>query len=70
MQSLFDMLTSAQNGAAVEQMARQFGLSRQQTESAMEALMPAFSQGLKRNAADPYGVGAFLSALSTGQHAS
>ena len=70
MQSLFDMLTSAQNGAAVEQMARQFGLSRQQTEAAMEALMPAFSQGLKRNAADPYGVGAFLSALSTGQHAS
>jgi hypothetical protein len=69
MQSLFDMLTSAQNGAAVEQMARQFGLSQKQAEQAMEALMPAFSQGLKRNAADPYGVGAFLSALSTGQHA-
>jgi hypothetical protein len=69
MQSLFDMLTSAQNGAAVEQMARQFGLSQKQAEQAMEALMPAFSQGLKRNASDPYGVGSFLSALSTGQHA-
>lgn len=69
MQSLFDMLTSAQNGAAVEQMARQFGLSQEQSRAAMEALMPAFSQGLKRNASDPYGVGAFVSALSSGQHA-
>lgn len=69
MQSLYDMLTSAQNGAAVEEMARQFGLSQKQAQEAMAALMPAFSQGLKRNASDPYGVGAFLSALSTGQHA-
>ena len=69
MQPLFDMLTNAQNGQAVEQMARQFGLSQKQAQAAMEALMPAFSQGLKRNAADPYGVGSFLSALSTGRHA-
>jgi hypothetical protein len=69
MQSLFEMLNSAQNGAAVDQMARQFGLSQKQAQEAMAALMPAFSQGLKRNASDPYGVGAFLSALSTGQHA-
>ncbi|MEX0957400.1 MAG: DUF937 domain-containing protein [Rhizobiaceae bacterium] len=66
---LYDMLTSAQNGAAVDQMARQFGLTQEQAEQAMAALMPAFSQGLKRNASDPYSVGAFLSALSSGQHA-
>ncbi|MBO6718171.1 MAG: DUF937 domain-containing protein [Rhizobiaceae bacterium] len=69
MQTLFDMLAGAQNGAAAEQMARQFGLTQKQAQDAMEALMPAFSQGLKRNASDPHGVGAFLSALSTGQHA-
>lgn len=69
MQSLYDMLTSARNGEAVEQMARQFGLSQKQAAEAMEALMPAFSQGLKRNVSDPHGVGAFLAALSTGQHA-
>jgi hypothetical protein len=66
---LFDMLANAQNGNAIDQMARQFGLSQQQAQEAMAALMPAFSQGLKRNAADPYGLGDFLSALSTGQHA-
>ena len=66
---LFDMLANAQNGNAIGEMARQFGLSQQQVQEAMAALTPAFSQGLKRNAADPYGLGEFLSALSTGQHA-
>jgi hypothetical protein len=69
MQTLFDMMTSAQNGAAVEEMARRFGLTQKQTQDAMGALMPAFSQGLKRNASDPNGLGDFLSALSSGQHA-
>ena len=66
---LFDMLAQAQNGNAVDQMARQFGLSQQQTQQAMEALLPAFSQGLKRNASNPYDLGSFLTALSSGQHA-
>ena len=68
MPTLIELLT-AQNGAALQALARQFNLSEQQTQAALEALLPAFSQGLKRNASDPYGVGAFLSALSTGQHA-
>jgi hypothetical protein len=66
---LFDMLANAQNGNGMEQLARQFGLTQQQTQAAVEALLPAFSQGLKRNAADPYGVGAFMTALASGQHA-
>jgi hypothetical protein len=64
---LFEMM--ARNGQAVELMARQYNLSQQQAQLAMEALMPAFSEGLKRNTADPYGVGSFLQALSSGQHA-
>jgi hypothetical protein len=63
---LFDMFMNAQNGDAVAQMARQFGLSQKQTQDALEALMPAFSTGLKRNASDPMGVGAFLQALAGG----
>ncbi|HWK12885.1 MAG TPA: DUF937 domain-containing protein [Rhizobiaceae bacterium] len=59
----------AQNSEATAQIARQFGLSQAQAQEAIEALVPAFSQGLKRNAADPYGIGAFLGAMSTGQHA-
>lgn len=67
--NLYDMLANAQNGNGMDQLARQFGLSQQQTQAAVEALLPAFSQGLKRNASDPYGVGAFLNAMANGQHA-
>lgn len=66
---LFDMLTKAQDGKGMEMLARQFDLSQQQARLAVEALLPAFSQGLKRNASDPYGVADFMSAMASGQHA-
>lgn len=66
---LFDMLTQAQNGRGMELLAKQFNLSQQQAQLAVEALLPAFSQGLKRNTADPYDLGGFLSAMASGQHA-
>ena len=58
--NLFDMLANSQNGQGMQMLAQQFGLSQQQTQAAVEALLPAFSQGLKRNASDPYGIGAFM----------
>lgn len=67
--NLFETLQQAQNGDAMTAMAKQFGLSQAQAEQAVEALMPAFSTGLKRNAADPAGIGNVLSSLSSGQHA-
>jgi hypothetical protein len=66
--TLFDMLANAQNGQGLDLLARQFNLSRQQTELALEALLPAFSQGLKRNVSDPYGIAAFMNALASNQH--
>lgn len=69
MPTLFDMLAQAQNGNGMQALAQQFGLSMQQTQSAVEALLPAFSQGLRRNTADPYGLGAFMTAMASGQHA-
>jgi hypothetical protein len=66
---LFDMLAKAQNGHGMEALARQFNLTQQQARDAVEALLPAFSQGLKRNASDPYGVADFMSAMASGNHA-
>lgn len=68
---LFDMIMKAQaaNGDAMAAMAKQFGLSQQQTQAAIEALLPAFSQGLRRNASNPWDIGNFMQALSSGQHA-
>ncbi|TIL57499.1 MAG: DUF937 domain-containing protein [Mesorhizobium sp.] len=69
MPSLFDILAQAQNGNGMQALAQQFGLSQQQAQSAVEALLPAFSQGLKRSTSDPYGLGAFMTAMASGQHA-
>ena len=69
MLSLYDMMMQAQNGNAVEVMARQFGLAQEQATKAVAALMPAFSEGFKRNAANPYDMAAFMKALTTGDHA-
>jgi hypothetical protein len=48
--NMFDMLQQAQNGEAVQNLSRQFGLSEQQTHAAMDALMPAFNEAMRRNA--------------------
>jgi len=69
MPSLFDIFAQAQNGTGMQALAQQFGLSMQQTQAAVQALLPAFSQGLQRNTADPYGMGAFMTAMASGQHA-
>ncbi|MRG56289.1 DUF937 domain-containing protein [Phyllobacterium sp. SYP-B3895] len=66
--NLVDMFLKGQGGQNIEALSRQFNLSQQQTVAAIQALMPAFSQGLQRNAADPMGFGAFIQALSAGQH--
>jgi hypothetical protein len=63
---LFDMLSQAQDGRGMELLARQFNLSQQQAQLAVEALLPAFSQGLKRTTSDPDGLGGFLNALASG----
>ena len=69
MMPLYDMMMNAQNGDAMRDMAKQFGLDEGQMQKAMAALMPAFSTGLKRNAANPMDMSNFLSALASGQHA-
>jgi hypothetical protein len=57
MTNLFEMMQSAQNGQAMQNMARAYGLSQQQTQAAIDALLPAFSMGLQRQTQDPYAFG-------------
>lgn len=66
---LFDMLSNAQNGSAMKEIAEKFGLDQSQMNSALEAMMPAFSNGLKRNVSSPDAMGQFMKALSSGNHA-
>lgn len=57
MMNLFEMMQSAQNGQAMQNLARQYGLSQQQTQSALDALLPAFTMGLQRQTQDPRAFG-------------
>src|SRR5918993_2113450 len=66
---LFDMMMQAQNGNAMDVMAKQFGLAQEQMAKATAALMPAFSTALKRNTANPYDFSTFLTAMSSGNYA-
>lgn len=57
MYTMFDILQS-QGDASVQAFGQQFGLTPEQTRRAMEALLPALSMGMQRNAgADPMGFG-------------
>ena len=58
--ALYDLMLKAQNGSALDVMAKQFGLAQQQANEAISALMPAFSEGMKRSTANPYDFSSFL----------
>ncbi|ANL39297.1 UNVERIFIED_ORG: hypothetical protein M2312_004627 [Rhizobium esperanzae] len=66
---LFDMMMQAQNGAAMEAVARQFNLAQEQAAKAMAALMPAFSAGLKRSTSNPYDFVGLMQAVASGNYA-
>ncbi len=53
MMNLFEIMQAAQGGNAVNNLSNQFGLSQQQTQNALEALLPAFSMGLQNKAQAP-----------------
>lgn len=64
MTNLFEMMLAAQNGQAMQNLARAYGLSQQQTQNAIEALLPAFSMGLQRQTQDPYAFGSLAQMMT------
>ena len=69
MMNLFDIMQSAQNGQAMQNLARQYGLSQQQTQAALDALLPAFSMGLQRQTQDPYAFGSLAQMMTASPYA-
>jgi hypothetical protein len=59
---------NAGNGAAVRQIGSQLRLDEAQTASALSALVPALSAGLRQNMQTQDGVGGLFGALSGGNH--
>jgi hypothetical protein len=57
MPNLYDILADAQQGEAMATLGREFGLTSEQTQAAVAALLPAISLGIKRVTATPEGLG-------------
>ena len=69
MMNLFDIMQSAQHGQALPNLAQQYGLSLQQAQAALDALLPAFSMGLQRQTRDPYAFGSLAQMMTASPYA-
>lgn len=67
-QNLLESIMSAQGGGLLDSLGGQFGLDRNQTESAVRELLPALSSGLKRQAATGDGLKALAAAVDRDGH--
>ena len=66
--NLVDLLMSAGGNAAIGQLGSRFGLDQQQTQAALQHLVPALGGGLQRNIASEGGIEGLLGALAGGNH--
>lgn len=68
MNPILDAILGAGGGGALNQIARQFGLPQGQAQSAIEALLPALTGGLRNNVQQEGGLDSLLGALTSGSH--
>lgn len=66
--TLNDIIQAAHGGQGINNLASQFGLTPEQTQAAIQAMIPAFSMGLQRAAQDPTGFGGIVSQLTSAAH--
>ncbi|MEM9171816.1 MAG: DUF937 domain-containing protein [Pseudomonadota bacterium] len=66
--SILDSILKSQGGALVKQMAGSLGVSEGQAGAAVTQLLPALTQGMKRNVEKPQGLEALMGALQRGGH--
>lgn len=66
--NVLESILAAQNGGAVQQLGRQFGLGEDQTAAALSALVPALAAGFSRNVQQEGGLSSLAAALAGGRH--
>ncbi len=66
--NLSEIIQAAQGGQGVNNLASQFGISPEQAQAAVQAMMPAFSTGLQNTVQNPEGLGGLVSHLASDTH--
>jgi len=67
--NILDAIMQAQGGQMTQALGQRFGLDGGQTQSALEALLPALAGAVSQNVQQPGGLDALMGALGRGQHA-
>ncbi|MGA2638481.1 DUF937 domain-containing protein [Methylocella sp.] len=67
--NLYEIVQNAQDGQAVDNLAKQFNISPGEADAAVKALLPALSTAFLQRAAEPAAFGSILGALGDPQHA-
>lgn len=65
MPNLHEILADAQQGDALTELGNEFGLTPQQIQAAVAALLPAISVGIKRATETPEGLGNLLALMGS-----
>lgn len=68
MNNVLDAIFGAQDGNAVDELARDFDLNRSQVSDVVRQVTPAMARGVKRNAEDDNGLSDLIGALKKGNH--
>jgi hypothetical protein len=68
MANLQEILQSAQGGKAAENLAERFGITAEQANAAIQALVPALSAGLQKAVQNPGSLSGLVGQLSAGLH--
>jgi hypothetical protein len=66
--TLYEIIRNAHGGHALDNLATQFGITAEQADAAVKAVVPVLSEGFLKQASEPHAFGSFIGALGDGQH--
>ena len=66
--NLYEIIRSAHGGHALDNLATQFGITTEEADAAVKAVVPVLSEGFLKQASEPHAFGSFIGALGEGQH--
>jgi hypothetical protein len=65
---LYEILRNAQGGHALDNLAAQFNMSKEEADAAVKAVVPALSAALLNHVSEPHALGSFIGMLREGRH--
>lgn len=66
--NILDMILEAQNGGAVSEVARNFGIEERQARDVFAEVVPPFTRGMQRNTQKQGGMDDLIGAINRGKH--